>query len=61
MTQPRVRLSQMKRDFIRDLKLRIEASHVISAYEAAMLLQAIDETFNPKTRTTKIEKDHSND
>lgn len=51
----------MQRAFIADLKASIENSHVLTAYQAASILKAIDATFNPKPHTTKIEKDHSND
>jgi len=60
MTQPRVRLSQMQRAFISDLRARIENSHVLTAYQAASILKAIDAAFNPKPSVTKIEKDQNN-
>ena len=60
MTQPRTRLSTMKREFIQSLIDQIRESHVLSAYEAVMLLKAITDTLNVKTSTRSTRKDRPN-
>lgn len=56
MTHPRPRLSTLKREFIQSLIYQIRNSHVISAWEAVTLLKAITDTFNPKPKSNRKEK-----
>lgn len=56
MTQPRVRLSTQKREFIQSLIDQIRESHLLSAYEAVMLLKAITDVTNLKVKTSRKDR-----
>lgn len=56
MTQPRVRLSTQKREFIQSLIDQIRESHLLSAYEAVMLLKAITDVTNLKVKTNRKDR-----